>query len=236
MKKIIVLFILMFVMLGMSPAITSADILPPPGFHAPGLCTKIVNLDSFPEIVLVGFIMGHGNGTNKYSAYQIKNNVCLDKGYKFNSLSIYWTTKEKFNLLDLNNLKLKTEKIKGGGVDEKGNPTYYDSYSPADLNLLLNDAVSTYLSGEIPDSNPLISGTLEYKVSYFGGIATLNKSRKIYEYNNGAKSKIETFDIPEAQVKNIPTPNLKPTPTPVPTPEPAKKGFWHLLGCFFFGC
>ena len=243
MKKIIVLSFLMFVFTGLIPSIVLADLLPDPGFHALGLCSKITNLDSFPDIVLIGFITGPGSGAKKYSAYQIKNGVCLDKGYKFNNLDVYWTTKEKFKLIDLQNLKLKTEKIKSGGYDENMNPMYYDSYFPADLSLLLKNATDFYSgNGLLPDSDPFVKVTAEYSISTSpNGVIALNKSRQISEYNNGTEPKIEIFNNPNQKEQPKITPMPTPIPSPAPLPEPVKRGFWQSVSCFFrgifgFGC
>ncbi|KKT73387.1 MAG: hypothetical protein UW69_C0066G0005 [Microgenomates group bacterium GW2011_GWA2_44_7] len=165
---------------------------------------------------------------DKYEAYQINNNECLTKGYKFNSLSIYWTTKEKFNSIDLKNLKL------------------------ADMTLLLENIEPS--GGYISDSNPLVKEDVEYSIAGFSnGKLIFYKSKQTSEYNNGSQKKIETFNSPlinqEPKIQNpqpnkitpTPTPSPKITPTPsdqpivIPTPEPVRRGFWQSISCFFSG-
>ena len=114
----------------------SADVIPE-NSHSLSRCVKFVNLNDFSDVVLIGFYTGPMVDT--YEAYQIENDKCLGKGYKFNTLYIYWTTKKKFESLNLEDLKLDSEKIAGSGSDKEGNPHYYDVYSPSDLTLLLED-------------------------------------------------------------------------------------------------
>ena len=115
MKKLIIctLFSLAFVFL--FSATVSADVIP--GYsHSVDRCVKIVNLNEFPSVVLIGYYTGPM--VDKYESYQIKNNECLTKGYKFNSLSIYWNTKDKPDSIDPNNLLLENVEPYGGYVDQ----------------------------------------------------------------------------------------------------------------------
>ncbi|MCX6737092.1 MAG: hypothetical protein NTW73_03355, partial [Candidatus Parcubacteria bacterium] len=115
MKKLIVstLFSLAFVFLFLSPVL--ADVVPG-NSHPLNLCVKFVNLNEFPNIVLIGYYTGPM--VDKYELYQVKNNECLTKGYKFNKLSIYWNTKDKLNSIDTNNLLLEDVEPYGGYVDQ----------------------------------------------------------------------------------------------------------------------
>jgi len=113
MKKLIIytLFSLAFVFFFSS--IVSADKIPP-NSHPLSRCVKIVNLNEFPNVVLIGYYTGPM--VKNYESYQIKNNECLTKGYKFNSLSIYWNTKDKPNSIDPNHLLLEDVEPYGGDV------------------------------------------------------------------------------------------------------------------------
>lgn len=206
----------------------SADDIPE-NSHPLSRCVKFVNINDFSDVVLIGFYTGPV--VNKYEAYQIENDKCLDKGYKFNTLYIYWTTKEIFNSLNLKDLKLLSEKVASGGWDDEGNPLYYDVYSPADLTLLLED-IESY-GGYIDETNPLIKETIEYSVAgYSDGKLVVYKSKQTSEYNNGQSNKVETFEKPKINNKEP----INPTPTPVPTqnlePQPVKKDFWNSISCF----
>jgi len=144
----------------------SADVIPG-GFHPVSRCIRIVNLDEFPDVVLIGYYTGP---MVKYEAYRIKNNQCLDKGYKLNKFSVYWTTKEKFASLDLKNLKLT-------------DITFLENLQP--------------YGGNVDKSNPLKKEDIEYSIAGFsGGKLILYKSKQISEFNNGDPKKVETFDNP----------------------------------------
>ena len=141
----------------------SADIIPE-NSHLISRCVKFVNINDFSEVVFIGFYTGPMIDT--YEAYQIENDKCLDKGYKFNSLYIYWTAKEKFYSLNLKDLNLDSEN------------------SPADLILLLEN-IEPY-GGYVNETNPLIKETIEYSVvGYSDGKLVVYISKQTSEYNNG---------------------------------------------------
>ncbi len=207
----------------------SADVIPE-NSHPLSRCVKFVNINDFSDVVLIGFYTGPMVDT--YKAYQIENNKCLDKGYKFNTLHIYYTTKEKFESLNLKDLKLDSEKIEGSGSDKEGNPLYYDVYSPANLTLLLED-IEPY-GGYIDETNPLINETIEYSVAgYSDGKLVVYKSKQTSEYNNGQSNKVETFEKPNINNIEPTNPALTHEQTQNPEPQPVKNGFWNSIFCFF---
>lgn len=226
----------LFVLLGtlFSPLLAKADVIMP-NFHQVGGCVEIVNLDKFTDIVLIGYVTGPM--VDKYEAYQIKNNECLTRGYKFNSLSIYWTTKEKFKTIDLKNLNTKTEKVKSGGYDKNGNQGYYDKLTPSDLSFII-DKVET---GEnyVEDSNPLIHNTVEYNiVKSIDEKYSLQKFKMTSEYNNSTPNKIETFDSKNSQkvvtdIKKIIENGIQKVDVGVQEVKKIqKRGFWGSVWCF----
>lgn len=168
MKKLAIYVLFSLIAAVLFSSVAPADVIPG-GSHPVGRCVKVVNLNEFPDVVLIGYYTGP---MVKYKAYQIQNNQCLYKGYKLNKFSVYWTTKEKFDSLDLKNLSL------------------------ADITFLEN--IQTY-GGNADKSNPLIKEDIEYSIAGFSdGKLVLYKSRQISEYNNGAPKKVETFDSPHA--------------------------------------
>ena len=183
-----VLFVLTSLFLAYSVA--WADVMPP-NSHLLNRCAKIVNLSSFPEIVLIGNITGP-TVENNNETFLIEEDQCLDKGYKFNTLSIYWNTKANPTTLVPKNLLIESMPTWGGYIDNK---------------------------------NPLIGEVFEYSIirSPSGGY-TLYKSRQTSTFNNETPPKVETFDIEKT--------NQNPTEI-VPQSTHAKKGFFHVLGCFF---
>ena len=207
----------------------SADSIPE-NSHRLDRCVKFVNLNDFSDIVLIGFYTGPMVTT--YEAYQIENDKCLDKGYKFNTLGIYWTTKEKFNSLNLEDLKLDCEKVASSGIDDEDNPLYYEVYSPADLTLLLED-IEPY-GGHVSKINPLIKETIEYSVAgYSDGKLVVYKSKRTSEYSMGLLENVETFEKPNINNKESINHTSATEPIQNPEPQPVKKGFWNLICCFF---
>jgi len=75
---------------------------------------KVVNINEFPNIVLIGYY----GMADRYESYQVKNNECLTNGYKLNLLSIYWNTKDKPNSIEPDKLLLENVGSYGGYVDQ----------------------------------------------------------------------------------------------------------------------
>ena len=166
MKKLAIFACFSLVAVFLLSSAASADVIPG-GYHSVNRCVRIVNLDEFPDVVLIGYYTGP---MVKYEAYRIKNNQCLYKGYKLNKFGVYWTTKEKFDSLDLKNLKL-------------ADITFLEDLQPN--------------GGYVEKSNPLVKEDIEYSIAGFsGGKPVLYKTRQISEYSNGDPKKVETFANP----------------------------------------
>ncbi|MEA1895397.1 MAG: hypothetical protein U9N36_09405 [Euryarchaeota archaeon] len=199
----------------------SADSIPV-NSHPLSRCVKFANINDFSDVILIGFYTGPMVDT--YEAYQIENDKCLDKGYKFNTLNIYWTAKEKFNSINLKDLKLDCKRVASSGIDNEGNPLYYEVYSPADLTFLLED-VEPY-GGHVSKINPLIKETIEYSVvGYSDGKLVVYKSKRTSEYSMGLPEKVETFEKPNIDnnkfINNAPILEQ----TQHPEPQPVKRAF-----------
>lgn len=119
MKKLFVsaFFVLAFAFF--FPSTASADLIPPDS-HFIKRCVKIVNLDKFPDIVLINNITGPMVQDNEKIS-QVNGNECLSKGYKFNELKIYWNSKDKADTIDPSKLLLENTEVDGGYI-EKNNP------------------------------------------------------------------------------------------------------------------
>lgn len=111
--KNITLFAL-FLAIGFSPLLVKADVIPP-NSHPLERCAKVVNLDKFPDINLIAVVTGPMIDSSEISI--IKNNECISKGYKFNNIDIYWNTKDKASIIDVNNSLIKSMDVHGGYVN-----------------------------------------------------------------------------------------------------------------------
>jgi hypothetical protein len=114
MKKIIFYTLFLSAFIFFFSSTVSADSIPT-NSHLLSRCVKVVNLNEFPDVVLIGCYTGP---MVKNGIYQIENNECWTKGYKFNSLKIYWNTKDKADSVEPNNLLLDDINPDGGYIDQ----------------------------------------------------------------------------------------------------------------------
>ncbi|MGB8816075.1 MAG: peptidoglycan-binding domain-containing protein [Minisyncoccia bacterium] len=210
MKKIIVftLFSLTFGFLFASTVL--ADLIPP-NSHPLGRCVKIVNLDEFSDIYLLGFITGPG--VSGHETYIIKKDECLSMGYKFNNLKILAAKKTYIDQVEINNFNPFKKVLKSGVILREKNNCYYDpsdKYSPcsdsidfwyidelSDKNVFVYDENIKSSGGYVDIGNPLIEETIEYSIAgYSNGKLNLYKSKQTSKYNNNTPIKIETFSNP----------------------------------------
>ena len=169
----------------------SADVIMPNTHHV-DFAVKFVNLDKFPDIILIahGYFAPFGNVFTDYE-YVIANDSPLTKQYHMDKLTVYWATKDKINSIN------KVDPEKAVGVFD---PTMGNDY------------------GYVPDSLPLIQQTVEYSLAGFNGTKLLYyKSRQVSYFNDGTPTKDETFQNPWVNLSlNISPP---PSPSPVQLPE-----------------
>ena len=204
MKKLTLftIWLVLALLLSFSPPV-SADIIFP-NTHYVQWNVKFVNLDHFPEIILLGQTAGPF-GKNDF---QIKNNERLDKGYHVNILTVYWNTKDK--LMTIN--RIDPDKSLGV-IDPYGGFDY--GYVP-DSNPLVKETIEYSLAG------------------FVDGKLVIYKSRQTSEYNDGTPVKDVIFDDPAPNASHQPpaptviidptppppTPALVPPPPPMPMPAP----------------
>lgn len=192
----------------------SADIIPP-NTHPLNRCVKVVNLNEFTDIVLIGHYTGPS--LENYQTYQIKNNKCLTKGYKFNTLNIYWNTKDKTTSIDPDKLLLENVEIYGGQVEEN-NPLVKEviEYS---LARNINKKLVLYKSKQISEYN---DGTPP-KIQTFNNPFTSTEPKKLKSSQPVLKSPSSTAE-----------PFNKKSTAVSPSPESTKtKTFWQTIICFF---
>ena len=148
MKKLFTYALFLFIFTIIFIPKVSADVIPP-NSHSLNRCVKVVNLDEFSNITLIGYYTGPI--VDGYETYEIENNKCLTKGYKFNTLSIYWNTKDEPNSIDPNKILLKNIEPYGGYID-KNNPLIQEviEYSIAGFN---GDKLVLYKSKQSSEYN-----------------------------------------------------------------------------------
>ncbi|MBI5134291.1 MAG: hypothetical protein HZA81_02815 [Candidatus Taylorbacteria bacterium] len=102
-------------LIALAPSFASADIIPP-GSKMLERCVKFVNLADFPEISLVAREFSPGGEVVK--SYRVKDGACLEKGYKFNKLSVYWTSKAEPESVVEENRVIENVGPMSGYIDE----------------------------------------------------------------------------------------------------------------------
>jgi len=198
-------------------SVVSADITPP-GSHLLNRCVKVINLDKFPDVSLIGYVTGPV--VNGSETFIVKNSECLSAGYKFNSMSIYWNTKIKPTSIDTNNLLLKNIEWYGGDLDQN--------------NPLAKEDVEYSIAG-FSGGKPVLyksKQTSEYNNGAPKKVETFSSPLG----NKGTNEIVPA--IPDQQVIAPTRPSPEPDRQVVaarPSPEPAKRGFWQSIICFFTG-
>lgn len=213
MKKSFIYILFSFAFMFLFSSVASADVIPP-NSHSLNRCVKVVNLNEFSDVVLIGYVTGPMVEGSKIN--QIKNNECLSKGYKFNSLKIYWNTKDNPNSIDQNNLLLDNVEGYGGYIDQN--------------NPLVKEEIEYSIAGF--SSGKLILYKSKQTQEYNNGA-----QKKVETFANPLKNaepnKITPTPKPSPNITNEPTD--QPNVTPAPAPQPVKRGFWQSIACFFRG-
>ena len=234
MKKIhLFSFLLVFCAgLALLPKNVFADVPPGPGHHFVDGCTRIVNQDQFPEIVVISVAQGAMYDGTKGSI--VIKDACLSS-YKFSRINLFGISKEKINSIDLEKLAVVRETDSEGYMteDENGRPVRSSWDRPRDLNLLTRK-ISHY-AGYVPDSNPALKIDTEYSLAKKkDGSFILYKSKEITEFNNGKPAKIKTFNSPvhTETEKNPQSIDISPSEMTQPKVVPLQRpGFWRRFAC-----
>ncbi len=205
-------FIFFLFSLGLTTAYASPapDDVTPENTHPLERCVRVVNPDKFPGVVLIGYFTKSNNGAPE--AYQVKPNTCLTKGYKFNSLNLYWMKKEDFD------------------------PVRLPYLGPSDMTLLL-EHIEPY-GGYINAFDPLVREDIEYSIAGFSGKKLIfYRSGKTSRYNDGSQkverftNNIATSAVPPQTTASAPGEKA----AAAPSLAPVKKGYWRSMACFFRG-
>jgi len=193
----------------------TADVIMP-DTHAVQGCTKLTNLNEYPDIIFIGYITGPmpENREKGYDTYIIKEGDCLHKGYKFNTLFIIALKKSYVDKVGIDNINLSINHewwTSGQPKFEKGTAVISESID--------------FAGGWYEDSNPLIKENFDYKIAGISGNKLiLYKSQETQWFNNDSPEKTETFSQPEIQ-------NLKElNSTNIPDFEP---DLWQKISTFF---
>ncbi len=170
------------------PFLLLADIAPSDQ-HPVDNTVQFTNLDDFPEIVILGYIVGPSYDSPNF--FLIKNNEVLQKGYKFNDLGLYWASSKYMEHVGIENIVTNTD---------IGHEYYGDEY----FQQVTNDPNIYFITSAIDpgdfwvdDHDDLKAQISEYEIAGFiGDEIVIYLARKIQKFSIGDDS-IHVFDLPE---------------------------------------
>jgi len=157
-------------------------------------CIRITNVDDYQEISLLGFIVGPTYDSPHF--FEIKNEDCLEKGYKFNDLGLFWAQKKYVDSIGIDKIIINSN---------IGPDLYGDAY----FKQITNDPNIFFITSAldpgdfwVDDYIKLKSQISDYEIAGFiGNEIVLYLAQQIKKYDNGNED-FQTFDCPDI-------PNLK---------------------------
>lgn len=165
MKKILLLLLLLVLW----PSTLFSDVIPE-NSHYVDRGVYITNISVFPDIVLIGCITGPV--VENYEVYLVKENVPLDKGYKFNHLALFALKKSMLE--------------DAGGFEHINFEEIAEKLPPAEI----IDPGGQYVTND----NPLESEYYYYSIQGVSETTlTLKLDKRVLTYNNGHSDRIITY-------------------------------------------
>jgi hypothetical protein len=147
--------------------------------HYVTLCTKITNLNEYPEISLLGYVKSY-NGSSSHT-YEVLSDQCLTKDYKYNTFYLY-AVRKKY--------------LEGKVISAMDLP---NDMNAVKANIALDASDGYYVA----NSNPLISEEYFYKIVGFTETSfILNVWKVVSKFNNGQPDLI--IEIPNINLILIP--------------------------------
>jgi len=163
--------------------------------HYVTLCTKITNLNEYPEISLLGYVKSYMGSS--FHTYQLLSNQCLTKDYKYNTFCLYAVKKTYLEGKVISTMDLPNDK------------------NAVKASIALDPSDGYYVA----DSNPLISEEDFYKIIGFTDTSIVLNIWKVVSKFNGQADLI--VNIPNINLillsQSIPTSNPTSITTSIPT-------------------
>ncbi|HEX37499.1 MAG TPA: hypothetical protein ENG70_01370 [Candidatus Cloacimonetes bacterium] len=188
---------LLFVLIIMYVPILIFSDIAPSDHHIVQNCVRFTNLDDYPEIAILGFIVGPTYDSPHF--FEIKNEKCLDKGYKFNDLGLYWAQKKYIDSVGIENIVINTS-------------IRPELYGDAYFKQVTNDPNIHFITSSIDagdfwvdEFDPLQSQISDYEIAGFIGDEIVLFLRQQIKKNSSGEEENIMYDFPEI-------PNLKWSP------------------------
>jgi hypothetical protein len=136
--------------------VVSADVIVP-NYHMAWICDKVINVNDFPDIDVIGYIGPPTASAN--TRYVVNQDSCLQRGYRFSSYYFFWAAKHYVDSVGLDSLP----------ISAVISASRTSAPATSDLHLLSN-SINTF-GILVPDSIKLTSEELFYKL--FAGNSNL---------------------------------------------------------------
>jgi len=151
--------------------------------HYVTLCSKITNLNEYPEISLLVYVKSFAGFS--FHTYEVSSDQCLTKDYKFDRLSLFAVKKEYLTGKNISTIDLPNDKnaIKSSiELDATVDPSTFNGYY-------------------VPNSNPLITQESFYKIiGYTDSTVVLFKWKVVSKFNGQADL---IFIIPNSDLTTL---------------------------------
>lgn len=219
MKKIINIYLFFLLLILFPINVIKADIIPPDTHPVKG-CSKIVNIDEYPNIYIIAFEKGFfADDSNQIKI--LSSDYCLKFG-KYVDTDLFWSSKKYVDTIGLNNIQfiIPENQWHDASVITPGIFSIEGDFDFA------ND-------GYIDNNNPATSINEQYSIAGFDSNENLvlYLSSRISSYDNGNSDLIENFPAPNiAGLHSDPNidfnsflPNSDPTPTSTVTTQAGQK-------------
>jgi hypothetical protein len=167
--------------------------------HYVTLCTKITNLNEYPEISLLGYVKSYMGSS--FRTYEVSSDQCLTKDYKYNTFCLYAVKKTYLEGKDISAMDLPNDK------------------NAVKASIALDPSDGYYVA----DSNPLISEEDFYKIIGFTDTSFVLRIWKVVsKFNHGQADLI--VNIPDISSilfsQNFPTSDSTSDSTSITTSIP----------------
>ena len=140
----------------------------PGNSHYVTKCVKITNLDNYPDVSIIGFILDVGMS---YDTYLITSSECLTKGYRFNDFKVFAINREYLVGKDI--LKIDF---------------------PKDPNALASNIAIEPNADYVDDSNPITAIEQYYKIVGFSKTnVVLYLLKEVTKFNDGKPDLTKTY-------------------------------------------
>lgn len=160
----------------LAPMTARGDVLMP-DTHVVRSCIKIVNINDYPEYVIIGFVTGPMIPT--YESSIVDSAECLTKGYKFNDFKLCAMRKDLLGSRLLSEIDCRTDAV------------------------VLPDLEVQVGADPVDDSNPLIREDRDYTITSISESALhLRLSRKEMEYSDGRPVETQYFNAASSSLSS----------------------------------